>query len=94
MACNRCSNSSGGNRVSTTATPLTNHGWSDRGTGAERYHRDRHTIRILAAAIAESAASQVRCGVLAPRRPRLAPMPINIGDVDRAATVDTTLWGR
>ncbi len=80
--------------VWTTATPLTNQGWDDRGTGAERYHRERRTIQIFAAAIADSAASHVRRVVPAPRLVRLAPMPINIGDVDVAATVDTTVWGR
>ena len=52
----------GFNAVSAMITPLTNQGWSEGGTGALRYQRERRRIVKPSPASASTAASQVALG--------------------------------
>ena len=62
VRCSAASSAPADNSVSISATPLTNHGWPDGGTGALRYQRDRRPPPRPEARKASSAASQAARG--------------------------------
>src|SRR5882724_4643605 len=79
VSCSNASKSTGGSDVSTIATPFTNQGWSDRGTGADSNQRERRTIRRPRRDSSTSAASQVARGGPNSGLGKLEPIAIRMG---------------
>src|SRR5262249_26471312 len=79
VSCSSASKSPGDSGVSTTATPFTNQGWSDSGTGADSNQRERRMMRRPRRDSAARAASQVARGGPNSALGKLDPIAIKRG---------------
>lgn len=70
--------SAGLQAVSTSATPLTYHGWSEGGQGGERYQRARRTTRSFLVLNCRKASSRMSRGIPYRLCGRFAPKATNI----------------
>src|SRR5271155_4894866 len=88
IACITASRPAASSSVSTAATALMNHGWSEGGTGSLRYQAERAAIVTPSSASASRAALNVFRG--GPQRglPRLPPMPISVRRDKRKGLAD------